>query len=856
MKVRLLGDTASSRAPLELHPRITLVRDADPARRSWLVSVLGQLGGGGDVDATGEVEAHGIRFDLDAASLALLGLDRPAAAVVGAADLPGFDAASVDAARAVHDAVRRRDELAGRLDEQRGALAAAVEQRDAAAEALDELLRGEGPAGQAMADAAVARARLELELQAVRDERARQEAALTRAVDEREEAIAERSRLRTQLDVAQNRRRVAMAEATQAAASLEEARSVGGRDDDPAAVAASAEARLDAAEQAAAVADPEADGSPLNRRLADLERRRVELARLEVALGDGGSESVAAALDEVLGASSDAPPLVAALALADTWRDLHQQIDALEAGVSDDERAAEADVAAARQAVVVIEAELNQPVLTPEQISKVEAAHTAVLEAEDRAEGRFGGARARRRLGELRTDEHRVLERLGFATYADFMVSVSDRGVTSADRSGLDEARLALVAAEERLLVLPGAGDRVRRRIELLQRRDAVSPRVADLLGHEPTGPEAEDELRGLREPVPADHEALDVLATHLTRVGIDVGPGPHEREDLVLLARSFLAEERSAEAQRTDVAKAIAALDVAVDDLRAARGRGETEVPDHLPLPALAEPVPTSDDGLDPTAARTLREARWAEVESARAALSEARSDLADHEAAAARVAARQAALDEAVQAEAQAADAVAAAQDELGAGAEHRVSMAAAGVAAAEAALADARSREHQVGEAITATQGTTGAEPLVRKGRQWLAVAEGVVREVAVTEQTIAAGLAATEVELDAARRSLGAAQEVAAAVDRDRLVDDIEWWLLARLAELRSVGLGGSLPLVLDDPFPDLGDHEVVAVLDRVAQLAGAVQVIVVSDRQAVASWAADQGPDVVGIVDAA
>ncbi|MCU1497131.1 MAG: hypothetical protein JWM47_1084, partial [Acidimicrobiales bacterium] len=92
----------------------------------------------------------------------------------------------------------------------------------------------------------------------------------------------------------------------------------------------------------------------------------------------------------------------------------------------------------------------------------------------------------------------------------------------------------------------------------------------------------------------------------------------------------------------------------------------------------------------------------------------------------------------------------------------------------------------------------------------------------------------------------------AEATATDVDRSTLVDDVEWALLARLATVRSVGPGGSVPLVLDHPFPALDDDEVTRVLDRLAQMAGAVQVVLFSDRPAVAEWAARLGPDRVGV----
>ena len=50
------------------------------------------------------------------------------------------------------------------------------------------------------------------------------------------------------------------------------------------------------------------------------------------------------------------------------------------------------------------------------------------------------------------------------------------------------------------------------------------------------------------------------------------------------------------------------------------------------------------------------------------------------------------------------------------------------------------------------------------------------------------------------------------------DREGLVEEIEWYLLARLAAQRSVGAAGSVPLVLDDTFRDLHVAEAVRLAE--------------------------------------
>jgi len=344
----------------------------------------------------------------------------------------------------------------------------------------------------------------------------------------------------------------------------------------------------------------------------------------------------------------------------------------------------------------------------------------------------------------------------------------------------------------------------------------------------------------------------MEALADRLVAVGVDVGPGPHERDDLLLFARAYLAEESAAEGQRTDMAKAVAALDTAIDDLRLARSRGETDVPDLSELPSLAEPVPSPAGEDDEVAARTLREARWAEVESARGVLSDAQAELARQQAASTEVEELSAALAKATDDEAHAAEAVAEAEAELGSDIDARIAAAGDEVAEAEAALDRTRARENDTSTSIARSQGASGSEALVIEAEVRLSAAEVEAAAASDVAQAATAALGEAEAALVRAIEVEQAANVAAAEIDRAALVDDIEWKLLSRLAGVRSAGPGGSVPLVLDDPFPALRDDEVAKVLDHLAQIAGAVQVVVVSDRGAVVAWAESVGSTRVGI----
>ena len=104
-----------------------------------------------------------------------------------------------------------------------------------------------------------------------------------------------------------------------------------------------------------------------------------------------------------------------------------------------------------------------------------------------------------------------------------------------------------------------------------------------------------------------------------------------------------------------------------------------------------------------------------------------------------------------------------------------------------------------------------------------------------------------------ELQAAVESLresvgGAADEPAVSV-----ADEIEWYLLARLATQRSVSLGGSLPLLLDDALEGVSHADLHHVLERLERMTEAVQVVVVSEDPMVWAWADLAGPDRAAVV---
>lgn len=825
--------------PVEVHPRTTVVTGLGADARVTFIDALARLVGTDPIPTSGLVEVGGVHLDLNESTRELLALHEygDVGLVVRAEDLPGHDVELIAARGAKVEASSRRDAAAARLDHDRTALASALSRRDAIQAELADIERGEGAARDLVAAAGAERSRLEFELEVARDQRAGLESALSESVLARDALRNEHDKVRTRIFAARAWRQRANEAVAVVLAALGELEADPPPPGDIEEQLVVARRRLSEAEVAAKALDPAGDESALARQLTAMQRRRTELVKRSAALGEPDVRpAVADALEVVVGDPGGGRPIVQALALADTWRDLHQQIGALDAGLTDEEREAEERVRQATRTVQEAEAKANQPSLTSEQIARVEEVHLAVLAAQDRTEGRLRRKRSARRLEQARADEKHVLARLGFATYADYMMSTSNRSIGGARH--VAAARNQLTAAREALDEIPGASDRGRRRAELLQRKQEVAPKIAALLNYEPTGPESEDELRNLREEVEARPEDLQALAEALRAAELVVDGPPFERDDLVLLARSFLAEDQAVADERREAVDAVEALDLAIADLRVKRGLGRTDQLHLLTLPPMArvELDATTD------AARA-----WDDVEAGRAAVRAAEEAVARRRAYDSERVELDAALAAAAVEEDEAALALTTAELDLDPANVDRLTSAADLVELAEAALERGRQVELDVSRRITERSRDRAVHDLAGAVADRLLEADDVLSAAAAEEQSAAAELARAEAALDGYSRIVAEREALAASIDRASLVNDIDWALLSRLADLRSVGLAGALPLVLDDPFGVLDDHEVVTVLDRLVRLAQASQIVVVSDRAAVRTWAESGSP---------
>jgi hypothetical protein len=135
------------------------------------------------------------------------------------------------------------------------------------------------------------------------------------------------------------------------------------------------------------------------------------------------------------------------------------------------------------------------------------------------------------------------------------------------------------------------------------------------------------------------------------------------------------------------------------------------------------------------------------------------------------------------------------------------------------------------------------------------------------VAALERKLMAAMAAEEAAVAAVHRAqaaFAAAQERWAEAEEDAAsersslrrsgaTEEVEWFLLARLAAQRSVSYAGSVPLVVDDALAALPSNARSHLLDRLERMASTVQLIYVGDDAEVASWAERAGRDRAAVV---
>ncbi|MEZ5320567.1 MAG: aminotransferase class I/II-fold pyridoxal phosphate-dependent enzyme [Microthrixaceae bacterium] len=98
------------------------------------------------------------------------------------------------------------------------------------------------------------------------------------------------------------------------------------------------------------------------------------------------------------------------------------------------------------------------------------------------------------------------------------------------------------------------------------------------------------------------------------------------------------------------------------------------------------------------------------------------------------------------------------------------------------------------------------------------------------------------------------NLVAETECAAGGKAQTLVEQVEWYVLARLAQQRSASFAGSVPLVIVDAFANWSVVALREVFDRLDRMADVIQIVYLTEADDVALWAEALGPDKARLID--
>ncbi len=787
--LRLVDDGAFA---VEFHPYITVVAGLSVEQRDRIARAFSEAAIGRTSDLRGLIEVHGVVLDLDEHALDLLELDDSEVQTsLFAEDLPGNASSGVDrqvtAAEVRLEALEQpnRDRL-GALQAAEAELAEAVQAEDDAREAVE-----------AVADVAVAHAEPVVDVE--------RRAAL---VERRAALQEERDRRFSLLDPGAG---VELADAEDAlrAAEAEAVAAVDIEQEDVADV--EVEYPESATEESAAVDPPDEEAEPED--VLGQEEREALIEELRTSLTLHrlyDPAPVREALDEVRSAqgSGELVQSTEALSLADRLGDLDRRIAAVDADDADQPSPAELEAAnerVERARVTLAERERDAAAQAgTDDLDALEEAHAEVERARDALDGRFGKARAQKRLDDALAAEDEILERLGLHSYADYLSRGGSAGPSIGPSVDVDGARAEVAEAEAEAAALQASVEAALTKARLVEERRHARDDARELLGAPDLADEAiTTELLNVR--VPADASGpITRLVEVLDSVGLPVAGLDLGEDELEEMVADWLAEYQHTESRLLRRIEALESPDESPIDV----GESPLDEPveEDPPGDVLADVVSADESAqtssADLSLATAVDVADPDAVARARAVVDAARDRLAAHEQAVVALAETERELS-AVEAELEAIDAEA----------EQRATeeSATTDVRADAAATLEAASRK-----VIEAHSAVEAASAVVDAGQ---AEYHAAVEELAVLRQTVS--------EIDTEPPPVG----------------EIEWYLLARLAAQRQQSFVGSLPLVIAGALDGVTDDEgLVHLLDRLERMAGAVQIVHLTDDTRIVEWA--------------
>ena len=852
MRLLQIDPNGSETTALDFHPMVTVVTGLTPAGRDIVLRVAGSLPRSADPGYNGLLEAHGVLFDLSRSTLELLDLQSDIDVLVAAPDLP----AGVQQQGTTQ-------QLRGEQASEPGAGPTTSDEPATDEPATDDSSTGEAT-GEATGDLNAGKS----------GESSRGREEVLDFIESAPPGLSE------EFDQAKRRR----ADAREALGILREAAAKAQVEFDKVlARQKMAEAELNVARESSGAmlrlvvdeteAEPQIDIGEVLRQRAEL-TGKIDAAEGRIAVIARGLEELSAIDTRPLSVLLDAihnpqpieyVPSERAHELADEVIDLERRVADLEAEL--DKRglasgAALKQLEGSRQELANAEKAMRKPELTPEDVTELEAAHEAVLDAETKAGGAFkrGG---QKRLDQAINRQQEVLDRIGFPTWSAYVMGAGLLAIDHAAEMRLEKARSDMEAAEAHWGHVCEEIEGNPEHRHLLDRIEEVYLEAFDLLG----GQEPEDLEAALRElQVPkrevTNEELVDALAYQLELVGLQLPEGAGA--DLTIMAAEAFIDEASAIYSR------IAELrdERATIEAEAAVARGLLgELPEVDASLIEAQPGEEPDE---PGGGGSQADP-WGTFETAApegAAQPPSRSGFEPFDPSdpfGLNVPAEQAADEPPGQEQQDQAGAVAGeiTDQPRGEGAEPAEGR---GPGEIDSDLEHLRVALDEANEEVAEyTEWVESREALVDAALTVETVAASRLMKIAAdlmdqlrdeSEGILTRGGAsdtydpATGVMSDAPASDNGSSPP--AAPPR---VEDVEGYLADRIATQRHVSYAGSVPLVLDDALSGLEAPDVREVLDYLQSASDTVQVIYLTDDAGVAGWAEQIGFQRAAVVPA-
>lgn len=847
MRLLQLNTNGNDASALDFHPMVTVVHGLTPAGRDRVIQAVTSLPRGTDPGCHGLLEAHGILLDLNPAILAMLDYTGDLDVLIRPSDIPGAAPApssvtsvlpaaveplSVEAFLAVTPEGRypELDEARARHAQSAEALVLLQDAADRARDAHREAIEKLNAAQAALDSASSAGANLRLVVDEPVDGDALDGTSADVEPDDTDDAFAIDDDL--------------LARDDDDHLPDDDVGPTGGYD------TGTDDADADPLVGTLLGPEPVEDGptpDELRDRRRDIELRLPDLQAV-VDRVDRGIDELAA-LDprpvQVLvdAIRSPAPvefvPSERGAELADEFVRLQAEVKVLEEGLAArgmDTPSAMARLDLARDELTAAEKAMRPPEYTDADRLALEAAHDEMLEAEKKGRGRGG----KKRFEEALVAEQAILDRMGFPTWSAYVMGAGLMGIDPAAEQRLEKARFELEAAEQHWSDVTAMieADPVHR--ELLDQLENLYLEAFDLLGGDDGTEDLELKLRTLEVPKQevSTEELVDALLYQLELLGMKVPPEMTGVDRVVMVAEAFL-EEASAIVNR-------------LNELGTEKVDALTEIEQ---IEAELATIP-SDEELD--AAEVALEQARIDAEQARAeaeARAAAEQEAAEAQRQAEQAAAEQAAADRA-EAEARAAELEAEARRQ----AEARAAASADAAVASAAELAETE-RAYQIAaeEEGEYADFVEAREALLEAAIQVDAVATSRLEALASELAQREADEAGAEAARSDAPATAGVLPESDAAFANVEGVDAsseaVEFYLLSRLAALRTVSYAGSVPLLIDDALAGKPRKEVEQLLHKLERMSESVQIIYLSDDDAVTGWADGIGFERAAVVAA-